>query len=118
MTATVLSFDSLVGRYVDEICRLSQPRSWPFGNILYHCLYPSPSLSHSLSLPQAQRKMEVSKTASENADVTYRESVRNLEEGRNLWEREMEILCRVRSLYAREGGGGKGREGLIWYVSR
>ncbi len=39
--------------------------------------------------------METSRQAANNADTTYQESVRNLEESRQLWEREMEILCKV-----------------------
>lgn len=46
-------------------------------------------------LTQAARKMEVTKQAASNADLTYQESVRNLEEARHLWEREMEVLCKV-----------------------
>ena len=46
-------------------------------------------------LTQAARKMEVTKQSASNADLTYQESVRNLEEARHLWEREMEVLCKV-----------------------
>lgn len=45
-------------------------------------------------LTQAARKMEVTKQSASNADLTYQESVRNLEEARHLWEREMEVLCK------------------------
>lgn len=48
--------------------------------------------------------MEGSRSAANNADVTYQESVKNLEEARQLWEREMELLCKVRSL--RHSGAG------------
>ena len=37
----------------------------------------------------------MTKQAANNADLTYQESVRMLEEARVLWEREMELLCRV-----------------------
>ena len=46
-------------------------------------------------LTQAARKMEVTKQAASTADTIYQESVRNLEEARHLWEREMEVLCKV-----------------------
>lgn len=45
-------------------------------------------------LAQCAKKMEVTKQVANNADVTYQESVRVLEEARVLWEREMELLCR------------------------
>lgn len=45
-------------------------------------------------LAQAQRKMDTSRTAANNADTAYQEAVRNLEDSRQLWEREMEILCK------------------------
>ena len=44
---------------------------------------------------QAQKSMETKRSAANTADQTYKESVKNLEEGRQLWEREMEILCTV-----------------------
>lgn len=46
-------------------------------------------------LTQAARKMEATKQAASTADTIYQESVRNLEEARHLWEREMEVLCKV-----------------------
>ncbi|XP_064387838.1 proline-serine-threonine phosphatase-interacting protein 1-like [Halichondria panicea] len=46
------------------------------------------------TLTQAARRMETSRQSANNADTTYQESVRNLEESRQLWEREMEILCK------------------------
>jgi hypothetical protein len=50
--------------------------------------------------------MEVTKQSASNADLTYQESVRNLEEARHLWEREMEVLCKVRTnVYERTGRG-------------
>lgn len=49
-------------------------------------------------LTQAAKKMETTKHAAGTADTVYQESVRNLEEARHLWEREMEILCKVRSV--------------------
>lgn len=39
--------------------------------------------------------MEHAKAASQTADVTYQDAVKNLEEARVLWEREMELLCNV-----------------------
>ena len=47
-------------------------------------------------LTQAAKKMEVTKQSASTADTVYQESVRNLEEARHLWEREMEVLCKVR----------------------
>lgn len=50
----------------------------------------------SLFVPaQSQKKMESTRNQANNADTTYQESVKNLEDARLLWEREMEILCRV-----------------------
>ena len=49
-------------------------------------------------LTQAARKMEVTKQSASTADTIYQESVRNLEDARQLWEREMEVLCKVRLL--------------------
>ena len=46
-------------------------------------------------LLQAQKKMEHSKSTSQTADQTYQDAVKNLEEARVLWEREMELLCNV-----------------------
>ncbi len=58
-------------------------------------LSPHPH-THTHTLPtQAARRMETSRQSANNADTTYQESVRNLEESRQLWEREMEILCKV-----------------------
>lgn len=45
-------------------------------------------------LTQSAKKMEVTKQAANNADLTYQESIRVLEEARVLWEREMELLCK------------------------
>lgn len=42
---------------------------------------------------QSHKKVEAAKTASNNADIQYQEAVKTLEEGRVLWEREMEYLC-------------------------
>jgi len=39
--------------------------------------------------------MEHSKSTSQTADQTYQDAVKNLEEARVLWEREMELLCNV-----------------------
>ena len=38
--------------------------------------------------------------------MAYQEMVKNLEEARQLWEREMELLCKVGS---KRGGNGKRR---------
>lgn len=38
--------------------------------------------------------------------MAYQEMVKNLEEARQLWEREMELLCKVGS---KRGENGKGR---------
>ena len=46
-------------------------------------------------LTQAARKMESSRSSANHADQQYQESVRNLEDARQLWEREMEVLCKV-----------------------
>ena len=57
---------------------------------------PLPSFSPLLScLSQAQRRMETSRVAANNADQSYQEAVKNLEESRHLWERELELLCKV-----------------------
>ena len=51
----------------------------------------------SLSLsPQSQKNSEKARASAKNADQLYQESVKSLEESRALWEREMELLCRVR----------------------
>lgn len=50
--------------------------------------------------------MEGSRSATNNADMAYQEMVKNLEEARQLWEREMELLCKVGS---KRGENGKGR---------
>ena len=39
--------------------------------------------------------MEGSRSAANNADTAYQEMVKNLEEARQLWDREMELLCKV-----------------------
>jgi len=39
--------------------------------------------------------MEHSKSTAQTADQTYQDAVKNLEEARVLWEREMELLCNV-----------------------
>ena len=49
-----------------------------------------------LRVVQGQKNAEKARTQSKNADQTYLETVKNLEEARALWEREMELLCRVR----------------------
>ena len=56
-------------------------------------------------LTQAARKMEVTKQSASTADTIYQESVRNLEEARHLWEREMEVLCKVGQSQAAKGRG-------------
>ena len=52
--------------------------------------------SFPLRVVQGQKNAEKARTQSKNADQTYLETVKNLEEARALWEREMELLCRVR----------------------
>ena len=52
--------------------------------------------------------MEGSRSAANNADTAYQEMVKNLEEARQLWDREMELLCKVRR--RREGAGARERE--------
>ena len=44
---------------------------------------------------QSQKQSEKARAAAKNADQLYLESVKNLEESRALWDREMELLCRV-----------------------
>ena len=44
--------------------------------------------------------MEHAKATSQTADVTYLDAVKNLEEARNLWEREMELLCNVSIMWS------------------
>ena len=39
--------------------------------------------------------MENAKQTSQTADLAYQDAVKNLDEGRILWEREMELLCNV-----------------------
>ena len=51
--------------------------------------------------------MEGSRSASNNADMAYHEMVKNLEEARQLWDREMELLCKV-GRRRREGTGARG----------
>ena len=41
--------------------------------------------------------MEKARAAAGDADLMYQQSIKNLEEARQLWEREMEILCKVRN---------------------
>lgn len=52
--------------------------------------------------------MEGSRSATNNADMAYQEMVKNLEEARQLWEREMELLCKVGSK-----SEGTGREEAV-----
>ena len=52
--------------------------------------------------------MEGSRSAANNADTAYQEMVKNLEEARQLWDREMELLCKVGR--RREGAGARERE--------
>ena len=52
--------------------------------------------------------MEGSRSAANNADTAYQEMVKNLEEARQLWDREMELLCKVGR--RREGAGVRERE--------
>ena len=55
-------------------------------------MYPSPCLL----LPwQAEKKTITSRSTMENADSLYMDAVRTLEEARQAWEREMELLCQV-----------------------
>ena len=51
--------------------------------------------THTHTHTQAARRIETTRLSANNADTNYQESIRNLEEARQLWEREMEILCRV-----------------------
>ena len=44
--------------------------------------------------------MEHTKATSQTADVTYQDAVKNLEEARILWEREMELLCNVSIMWS------------------
>lgn len=46
-------------------------------------------------LTQAARKMDTTRLAANTADTQYQESIRSLEDARQLWEREMEVLCKV-----------------------
>ena len=55
-------------------------------------------LSRSSPL-QAQKHAEKARAAAKTADQLYQESVKHLEEARALWEREMELLCRVKYLH-------------------
>ena len=57
------------------------------------CLYDCDHVE--LSPLQAQKRMEGSRSAANNADTAYQEMVKNLEEARQLWDREMELLCKV-----------------------
>lgn len=59
-----------------------------------HKLETNP-LTKTKDLTQAHKKMEVAKASSNHSDIQYQESVKNLEEARVLWEREMEYLCQV-----------------------
>ena len=53
--------------------------------------------------------MEGSRSAANNADTAYQEMVKNPEEARQLWDREMELLCKVgrRSVEQSERREGK-----------
>ena len=61
--------------------------------------------------------MEGSRSAANNADTAYQEMVKNLEEARQLWDREMELLCKVGRRRVeqseRRGKTGMGREGKV-----
>lgn len=57
-----------------------------------HKLETNP-LTKATQLTTAHKKMEVAKAASNTTDLQYQEAVKTLEDGRVLWEREMEILC-------------------------
>ena len=57
--------------------------------------------------------MEGSRSAANNADTAYQEMVKNLEEARQLWDREMELLCKVgRRERERERERERGRTGM------
>ncbi len=68
---------------------------YPFCNLTPPHTHTTHTHTHTHTHTQAARRMETSRQAANNADTTYQESVRNLEESRQLWEREMEILCKV-----------------------
>ena len=44
---------------------------------------------------QAEKKVVTCRSTMENADSLYVDAVRALEEARQNWEREMELLCQV-----------------------
>ena len=50
-----------------------------------------------------QKRLEGAKLAASSADTNYQETVKALEESRQLWEREMEVLCQVRELWEHRG---------------
>ncbi|XP_065886288.1 proline-serine-threonine phosphatase-interacting protein 1-like [Dysidea avara] len=58
----------------------------------FHKIQNTPA-SRPPDIQKAQKKMEHSKSTSQTADQTYQDAVKNLEEARVLWEREMELLC-------------------------
>ena len=45
-----------------------------------------------------QKRLEGAKLAASTADTSYQDTVKALEESRQLWEREMEVLCQVRGV--------------------
>ena len=55
--------------------------------------------------------MEGTRSATNNADMAYQEMVKNLEEARQLWEREMELLCKVGRGREREQEGKEREQG-------
>ena len=55
--------------------------------------------------------MEGSRSAANNADTAYQEMVKNLEEARQLWDREMELLCKVGRRREATGARGEREEG-------
>lgn len=58
--------------------------------------------------------MEGTRSATNNADMAYQEMVKNLEEARQLWEREMELLCKVGRGREREQEGKEREEKNQW----